>query len=255
VIGRSRLVGALVGALMASTLSVAVPAGVAASTTQPLPACTYADVLTPRAAYTDWDKTLLDPYFMVPSTYVPPDLVYTSNSGITGGGKVRNLAIADLTAMTSAAKAAGKPIAITSAYRSYSTQASLFNSDVTRLGYDAALLHTARAGHSEHQIGLAIDFKSKRTSDTSPDGDWANTKAGRWMKSNAWKYGWVMSYPYGKTAVTCYQYEPWHYRYFGRTVAGQIQASGLTVREWLWQQGYGLPAAVAAGVQVLAPAA
>jgi D-alanyl-D-alanine carboxypeptidase len=153
---------------------------------------------------------------------------------------VRNLAIADLRAMRLAARAAGKPIAVSSAYRSYSKQAELFQSDVSRLGYDAALLHTARPGHSEHQLGTTIDFKSKRTGDTSADGDWANTRAGRWMKNNGWKYGWVMSYPKGKTAVTCYQYEPWHYRYFGRTVAAQIQASGLTVREWLWQHGYGV---------------
>jgi D-alanyl-D-alanine carboxypeptidase len=49
-----------------------------------------------------------------------------------------------------------------------------------------------------------------------------------------------MSYPDGTTDITCYQYEPWHYRYFGRTVAALIHNSGLTVREWLWNQGYGV---------------
>jgi len=69
------------------------------------------------------------------------------------------------------------------------------------------------------------------------------------MKNNAWKYGWVMSYPKDKTDLTCYQYEPWHYRYFGRTVAAAIQASGMTVREWLWQHGYGQPAALKSGLK------
>ena len=35
------------------------------------------------------------------------------------------------------------------------------------------------------------------------------------MRANAWKYGFIMSYPKGKSAVTCYAYEPWHYRYVG----------------------------------------
>ncbi len=251
---RLRLIGALLSIVVAATFAAVAPAPTAAATPDPLPACSYQDVLTARTAYTDWDKSLLDPIYMVSQTYIPPDLAYASDAGITGGGKVRTLAISDLRAMTNAAKSAGRPIAVTSAYRSYAKQAELFNSDVTRLGYTGALLHTARPGHSEHQLGTTIDFKSKRTGDTSADGDWAHTKAGGWMKANAWRYGWVMSYPDGKTSVTCYNYEPWHYRYFGRTVAAQITASGLTTREWLWQQGYGVTASTGISVE-LAPAA
>jgi zinc D-Ala-D-Ala carboxypeptidase len=246
--GHVRRVAALLSLAFVAT-AVMAPTPISAADPGPLPACSYQDVLAARTGYADWNKTLLDPTYMLPSAYVPPDLTYTSDSGITGGGKVRKLAIADLRAMRLAAKAAGKPIAVSSAYRSYTAQANLFASDVDRLGYEAALLHTARPGHSEHQLGTTIDFKSKRLGDTSPDGDWANTRAGRWMKNNAWKYGWVMSYPKDKTSVTCYQYEPWHYRYFGRTVAAQIQASGLTVREWLWQQGYGMAAALKSGLK------
>jgi D-alanyl-D-alanine carboxypeptidase len=248
------LVGSLLSVVFAATAGVAAPVSAApAQGPGPLPACRYDDVLTARTDYADWDKTFLDPIYKVADTYVPPDLVLTSDAGISGGGKVRNLAIADLSALRLAARAGGKPVAVTSAYRSYTRQSELFNSDVSRLGYEAALLHTARPGHSEHQLGVAIDFRSKKTSDKSPDGDWANSKAGRWMKNNAWKYGWIMSYPKDKTAVTCYGYEPWHYRYVGREVAAEIMASGLTLREWLWQQGYG-EADAGAGLD-LAPAA
>ena len=45
-----------------------------------------------------------------------------------------------------------------------------------------------------------------------------------------------MSYPKGKTTVTCYTYEPWHYRYVGRTQAAALRASQLTLREYLWHQ-------------------
>ena len=43
------------------------------------------------------------------------------------------------------------------------------------------------------------------------------------MAANAWKYGFIMSYPKGKTSLTCYMYEPWHYRYVGRDVAAKVQ--------------------------------
>jgi D-alanyl-D-alanine carboxypeptidase len=241
-----------VAVLGVAGLAGATPTRAAITQVPPLPACSYQDQPTPLTSYADYARTFLDPIYTLPSTYAPIDLTYTSNAGLTGGGKVRRVALADLTAMTSAAKAAGKPIAVSSAYRSYATQASLFSSDVDRLGYDDALLHTARPGHSEHQLGTTIDFKSKKSTDTSADGDWAHTKAGAWMFNNAWKYGWVMSYPQGKTSITCYQYEPWHYRYFGRTVAAQIHNSGLTTREWLWNQGYGVAAPLAAPILVRA---
>ena len=54
------------------------------------------------------------------------------------------------------------------------------------------------------------------------------------MAANAWRYGFVMSYPRGSYAQTCYDYEPWHYRYVGRELAAQIRASGVTPRQVLW---------------------
>ncbi len=84
-----------------------------------------------------------------------------------------------------------------------------------------------------------IDFKSKGGG--APwYGDWAKTSAGNWMKENAWKFGWVMSYTKDRSPrYTCYKYEPWHYRYVGRSSAAAINKSGLSPREWLWAQGYG----------------
>jgi D-alanyl-D-alanine carboxypeptidase len=54
------------------------------------------------------------------------------------------------------------------------------------------------------------------------------------MAANAWQYGFVMSYPKGATAVTCYASEPWHFRYVGRDLAAQVHASGSTLRAYLW---------------------
>lgn len=219
-----------------------VPAVNAASTSSvpPLPECRYDDVLTPYRAYRDWRKTLLDPIYMVPRSYVPPNLVSVREANISGRGKVRPLVLTDLRALAAAARAAGKPLAIQSAYRSYARQETIFANNVEQYGFKYAALVSARPGHSEHQLGTALDFKSKGGPAPWELKDWATTPAGKWMKNNGWKYGFVMSYPYGKRSVTCYKYESWHYRYFGREVARAITESGLTTREWLWRQGYGI---------------
>jgi D-alanyl-D-alanine carboxypeptidase len=200
----------------------------------PLPACRYDDLLTTPRLYTDWSVTLVDTILRVPKTYAPPDLVSVSSAGMAGSGKVRALVIEDLRAMSEAAAAADAAIGVQSAYRSYAKQQAVFNQWVGIYGYERALEVSARPGHSEHQLGLAIDFRSEPGG--SPFiGDWGTTKAGKWMKTYAWEYGFVLSYPKETMAVTCYDYEPWHFRYVGRDLAGAIHASGLTLREYLWK--------------------
>jgi hypothetical protein len=211
--------------------SLAAPAGVLGS--GPLPTCRYDDILTAPRGYDAWSTTLVDTILEVTKDYVPPDLVPVSEAGIGGKGKVRAVAITDLAAMTAAAADAGKPIAVESAYRSYTTQESTFQYWVNLDGYDQALLYSARPGHSEHQLGLAIDFRT--AGNGSPfNGDWGTTPAGIWMRQHAWEYGWVQSYPKGQLSKTCYHYEAWHFRYVGRNLAAKIHASGLTPRQYLW---------------------
>jgi D-alanyl-D-alanine carboxypeptidase len=66
------------------------------------------------------------------------------------------------------------------------------------------------------------------------DATWADSAQGLWLAEHAWEYGFVLSYPDGQTSVTCYTFEPWHYRYVGRDLAADVHASGLTLREYLW---------------------
>ena len=203
----------------------------------PLPACAYRDVLTPLRAYTQWQTSLLDTTYMLPSTYAPGDLVSTSTAGLTAGHSVRQLVIADLKAMSTAAAVAKAPLAVQSAFRSYAQQASTFAYWVQVAGYSQALITSARAGHSEHQLGTGIDFRSLGGSAPWNYADWGTTPAGKWLAAYAWQYGFVMSYPKGAQALTCYAYEPWHYRYVGRVEAKQIHDSLLSSRQWLWRSG------------------
>ncbi len=209
------------------------------STTSSPPACRIADVTAKFTRTADWSRTLIDWRWRLPKTYRPPVLAPVSRAGLAGGGYVRSTIVPDLKAMVSAARAAGARLAVASAYRSYQSQVSTFASWVAKFGYQTAIIGSARPGHSEHQLGTTIDFKTAGAADpwAIRGYDWAKSRAGAWMMRNAWKYGFVLSYPYGKKAQVCYGYEPWHYRYFGRTVARAIHLSGLTPRVWLWRHG------------------
>jgi len=199
-----------------------------------LPACEYTDVLTPHHGYGEWPISLLDTIYHLPSWYAPGDLVDSSAAGVNGGYLVRSLLVADLRAMADAARAAGAPIQLVSAYRSYAQQQATFDHWVSVGGYEQALRTSARPGHSEHQLGTTIDVTSQGGAAPWEYADWATTPAGSWMAANAWRYGFVMSYPSGAFALTCYDYEPWHYRYVGRDLAARIAGSGLTPRQVLW---------------------
>jgi D-alanyl-D-alanine carboxypeptidase len=227
--------GALAAALALVVLAVVRPAlapGVARGL-GPLPTCRYDDVMTHPRDYDDWSTTLVDTILRVPKSYVPPDLVSVAQAGIAGHGKVRAVMIDDLRAMAEAAAAAGNGIGVQSAYRSYEDQEAVFASWTAQLGYAQALKVSARPGHSEHQLGLAIDFRSDPGG--SPfTGSWGQTPAGTWMRKHAWEYGFLRSYPPKEQGVTCYASEAWHYRYVGRDLAAAIHASGLTTREYLW---------------------
>ncbi|MCV0403401.1 MAG: D-alanyl-D-alanine carboxypeptidase family protein [Chloroflexi bacterium] len=195
--------------------------------------CTDRDLPAPPTA--DLALVVLDRSYALPSDYAPGDLVPASTAGLTGASGTKLVSrriVEDLAAMSAAWRAAGLQVIVESAYRSYGNQAATFNSWVARLGYSAALARSARPGHSEHQLGTALDL-------TSPGwggrfGDWAADSAeGAWMAAHGWEYGFVMSYPAGSQALTCFSYEPWHYRWIGREAAAAQRASGLHPRQFL----------------------
>lgn len=133
---------------------------------------------------------------------------------------------AALNEMISAAAKEGINLYMISGFRSYATQQVLYNNYVARDGVAAADRYSARAGHSEHQTGLAFDLNSLEQS-------FGNTKEGIWLKNNCWKYGFIIRYPENKESVTGYMYEPWHVRYLGKEIAKSVYESGLCLEEYL----------------------
>ena len=203
----------------------------------PLPKCGYEDRPATLTSYDDWPYTVLDTLYALPEDYAPSDLESLTSLGVgTDATQLRSFVLPDLEALLAAAEAEGLGLEVQSAYRSYGYQQQTFDYWTEQDGYAAALKSSARPGHSEHQLGTALDFKSVGGPDAWDLDDWAKTPEGAWLRQHAAEFGFVMSYPKGKEALTCYIYEPWHYRYVGREEAAAIAESGLTPREWLWQQ-------------------
>ncbi len=151
---------------------------------------------------------------------VPHDLVPLERTRVRAARKglsVRAIVVPDLEAMAEAAERSDARLLVSSAYRSYEYQQGLFERSVRAEGREQTERELALPGHSEHQLGTAIDFGSV-------DASFADAAAGKWLASEAWKYGFVLSYPRNGEAETGYIYEPWHFRYVGRAAAAMLHA-------------------------------
>ncbi len=201
--------------------------------------CVDRDLPAPIPA--DHAMAVLDRSYALPASFAPDDLVQAAEAGFedaSGTKLVSAIVIEDLAALLEASEAAGLRISIDSAYRSYAAQAATFDAWVSQLGAQAALARAARPGHSEHQLGTAIDVSSSGWSGRF--GDWASeTAEGAWMAEHAWEYGFVMSYPSGAQAETCFGYEPWHYRWIGRGAAAEHRAEATALRTFLAEHADG----------------
>jgi D-alanyl-D-alanine carboxypeptidase len=165
-----------------------------------------------------------------PKSYAAPDLVSVPVAHVYAP-KLRKKASAAVVKMFAAfEKQTGKKMQSQSAYRSYSSQVSTYNGWVSQLGKAGADLTSARPGYSEHQTGLAIDISAVGGKCTL-DECFASTTQGKWLAKNSWRYGFILRYPKGKTKVTGYEYEPWHFRYVGASLAKQMHATGISTME------------------------
>lgn len=145
------------------------------------------------------------------------------------GAQLRPEAADALGTLLQDASTAGVPVSVLSSYRSYSTQVSTYNKWVSQSGQAAADTFSARPGHSEHQLGLAVDLGNGICNLETCFG---NTAAGQWLAANAHRYGFIIRYPEGKQTETGYQYEPWHLRYVGLDVASSISNGGQTLDQY-----------------------
>ena len=175
---------------------------------------------------------------LAPADYTPADLVDVPVDSVNPP-RLRAEASAAVVAMFAAfADQTGLAMQSQSAFRSYSSQQSVYAGWVDSLGQEGADLTSARPGFSEHQTGLAIDIAAL-PAECSLDQCFADTPQGEWAQAKAWEFGFIVRYPEGMTAVTGYEYEPWHLRYVGVALATQMHDTGATTLE----QFFDLPSA------------
>lgn len=160
--------------------------------------------------------------------YIPNDLELLDTKYSCKDKYLRKEAKYYFEEMASDAKKKGYNIIAVSTYRSYNYQDKLYNNYVKEKGIYYADMASARAGHSEHQTGLAVDV-----ADNSLDYDnFDKTKEFKWIINNAHKYGFILRYPIAKFHITGFKYEPWHYRYVGISTATYIYENKITLEEY-----------------------
>ncbi|MGE0869069.1 MAG: D-alanyl-D-alanine carboxypeptidase family protein [Kofleriaceae bacterium] len=151
-----------------------------------------------------------------PCTYGPePSLVQVDDHGApdpVGRHRVAAAIQREIAGLVAAAHAAGHHVRIESAFRPYNEQALLFRR-TKQIG------RAARPGHSEHQLGTAVDLRMP-------------TKAAMtWLAEHAHEHGFALSYPDGKQRITGYRPEPWHVRFVGPMLAAELHDRGWTLEE------------------------
>jgi D-alanyl-D-alanine carboxypeptidase len=162
--------------------------------------------------------------------------------GLVRGYQVATAAAAPLGRLLDAGDRRGLGLKIESAFRSYGYQLNVHAATVASRGEDEADRLSARAGYSEHQTGLAVDLITPGDPACDFEPCFAHTPAGRWLATNAWRWGFIVRYQPATTAITGYAPEPWHLRYVGRPLAAEMRRDGVrTLEEFFGVPGGGYP--------------
>lgn len=174
------------------------------------------------------DPQLLQKYskvYFLNENYIPAEL-NVINSEYTANPKTKfqiHAKVAPhLETLLQDAENAGLHLQILSAYRSFGTQAALKSSYKVIYGTTKANQFSADQGYSEHQLGTAVDFTTASTGNTFSK--FEKTPEYAWLLANAYKYGFILSYP---ETNKFYTYEPWHWRFVGIGLATRLQHDGL----------------------------
>ncbi len=166
-----------------------------------------------------------------PTDLVRPDVPFVFGNQELEKAYLRKEAAEQLEEMFTAAKAQGVMLTAISGYRSYEYQKMLLEREIAQFGEEKAVMAVAPPGQSEHQSGLAMDISSQ-SNNFQVNIEFADTKEGKWLAENAYKYGFILRYPEDKVSITQYQYEPWHFRYVGKDAAKVIYENDWSLEEF-----------------------
>jgi D-alanyl-D-alanine carboxypeptidase len=186
----------------------------------------------------DDERVLVDRTHTLPPDYVPDDLVSLLENGVPTLGDhemlLRREAAGHLRDLMSAAAADGEELVVASAFRSYADQQISYGRLKSIYGAGADAM-SATPGHSQHQLGTAVDFTNAAAA-YQVKRRFGYTSASTWLAEHAGEHGFVLAYPPGGDE-SGYGWEPWHYRYVGVETAEQLERSGLSLQRFLMREG------------------
>ena len=130
-----------------------------------------------------------------------------------------------------AAKAKGIAIYTISGYREPETQQLYWDNSVKVFGEEHAIQYNAYPRRSEHELGLCVDISYTTEGDRLSE-KVADSALGKFIESDAYKYGFILRYPQDKVRITGYSYEPWHIRYVGVDLATKLHNENITLEEY-----------------------
>jgi zinc D-Ala-D-Ala carboxypeptidase len=218
------------------------PSGTPPATSTPVPAAT--PTITPTATPIgpcsrrlppDDLLTLVTRQYGLSADYVPADLVpladyFPARVTLDGPNSVRRVIIVPLRQLIADMETAGLSPTIISGYRSYYSQSVAWSKWLQREG-DWGGFVSVPPGHSEHQLGTAVDFGSPEL-DNEFHTYFYRTGEGLWLAENAHRYGFTLSYPRRAQDLTGIYYEPWHFRYVGVEMATRLLEMDMFLTEY-----------------------
>lgn len=173
---------------------------------------------------------LVNKFHYLDKSFAPDDIVDIKNWYAYGENEIRKTVYEQFRSMYNAAAKEDLKLIITSSYRDYGFQETLWNRYANQKGEEWADSVAARPGYSEHQTGLSLDIVTD--GEGSSMSTFEKTDEFKWLSRNAHKYGFILRYPKGKEDITGYSYESWHYRYVGIETAAKIHDLGITFDEY-----------------------
>lgn len=178
------------------------------------------------------DRELLMKYsktYFLNENFIPSKLTQINQKYVLPGKKDQYFhgdALPFLEDLLKDAKRAGHDIRIISAYRSFDEQNELKGQFSQTYG-SGANTFSADQGYSEHQLGTAVDIADVATGATSQS--FAKTEAYEWLVDNAYRYGFILSYPENNQY---YIFEPWHWRFVGIDLARDLHRLNDSFYDW-----------------------
>ncbi len=172
------------------------------------------------------DKEILQKYskvYFLNEHYVPSSLAEIPEEYLNDKKTVKKIhseVLDDLVNMIDRAHDEGVEIRVISSFRSFDEQTGLKGSYSVVYGTGANRF-SADQGYSEHQLGTTLDFTTEKLGSNFTQ--FEDTLGYKWLVENAYKYGFVLSYPKGNAY---YQFEPWHWRFVGKNLAKRLHEDG-----------------------------